>query len=86
MAAKTRQLQSSKQQEKQRREQQRRSARTRSDWRTLATKALDAALKANDRRAQGIQIAITQGTEERTLKALHIICDNDITRVFTQRS
>lgn len=65
------------------REQKRQVAKTTSEWRALAVKALAAAQKVGDRRALGIETAISKHTEARTLKALHIVCDNDIEREFS---
>ena len=64
-------------------EPNRTAAVTPQEWRALAKLALAAAQRTKDRRAQGIQQALDQGTEQRVLRALHILCEADISREFS---
>lgn len=61
----------------------RRGASTSQEWRALCRKALIAAEEVKDRRAAGLRSALDQGREKTVLRAMHIICENDISREFS---
>ena len=63
-------------------EAMRRGATTPREWRALCEKALMRARKANDPRSAGLEKALETNQEQRTLRALGIICEQDVEREF----
>jgi hypothetical protein len=61
----------------------RRNAVTPREWRELCERALERAKKKGDRRSGGLEKALATRREEPTLRALGIICDLDLDRVFS---
>jgi hypothetical protein len=56
------------------------------EWRELARKAQAAAERNQDKRALGIKAAIEQNRIPQVLRAMHVICENDILREFPASS
>lgn len=59
-----------------------RAAATPREWRALCQKALERAQKAGDRRASGLEKALALNQEEKSLRSLGIICEQDLDREF----
>ncbi len=57
---------------------------TAQQWTALCSAAMAAAAKIEDPRALGLARALEQRQEERVLRALGIICDADIQRLFVR--
>lgn len=59
-----------------------RCAATTREWRALCQKALERARQASDRRQKGLEKALAQNQEEKVLRSLGIVCEQDLDREF----
>jgi hypothetical protein len=60
----------------------RRGAVTPREWRALCQKALERARAVSDRRVAGLGRAIELNQEEKVLRSLGIVCEQDLDREF----
>lgn len=59
-----------------------RGAATPREWRALCQKALERARRISDRRVPGLERALELKQEEKVLRSLGIVCDQDLDREF----
>jgi hypothetical protein len=61
----------------------RRTAATPREWRTLCRQALERANAVGDRRAKGLELALTTRREQAILRSLGILSELDLDREFS---
>lgn len=59
-----------------------RGAATPKEWRALCQRALERARKRSDRRVAGLEKALELNQEEKVLRSLGIVCEQDLDREF----
>lgn len=59
-----------------------RCAATPREWRALCQRALERARAVSDRREAGLERALSLNQEEKVLRSLGIVCDQDLDREF----
>lgn len=63
-----------------------RAASAPSQWNQLMRKALTRAQEVGDSRVASLQQALREGTVEKTLRKMSIVCEADIAREFPDRN